>query len=47
MGILKIDLNWIDLVDRNYDEDNPDTIINIRLLTWRIKLEKYKTLKKR
>ena len=46
MGILKIDLNEIDLVDANYDEDDPDTIFVIRLLAWRIKLEKRKALKK-
>ena len=45
MGILNIDLNNIDL-DNNFDEDDPDTIIHIRLLAWYIKLEKPKELKK-
>ena len=44
MGILNIDLNKIDL-DNNLDEDDPDTIILIRLLTWDTKFEKRKALK--
>ena len=46
MGILKTDLNIIYLVDNNYDEDDPDTIINIRHLSWHIKFGKRKALKK-
>ena len=42
MGILNIDLNNINLDDPNYDEDDPDTIILIRILTWHIKFEKCK-----
>ena len=45
MDILNIDLNNINL-DNNFDEDDPDTIILIRLLTWHIKFEKRKALKK-
>ena len=45
MGILNIDLNNINL-DNNFDEDDPDTIILIRLLAWHIKFEKRKALKK-
>ena len=41
MGILKIDLNNINLHD-NFDEDDADTIILIRLLAWYIKFEKRK-----
>ena len=37
MGILNIDLNNINLDDTNYDEDDPETIIHIRLLAWQIK----------
>ena len=40
------DLNNINL-DNNCDEDDSDTIILIRLLTWHIKFEKRKALKKR
>ena len=46
MGIHNIDLNNINL-DNNFDEDDPDTIILIRLLAWHIKFEKRKELKKR
>ena len=45
MGILNRDLNNINL-DNNFDEDDPDTIILIRLLAWHIKFEKRKALKK-
>ena len=41
MGILNIDLNTINL-DNNFDEDDPDTIILIRLLAWYIKFKKNK-----
>ena len=44
MGILNIDLNNIDL-DNNFDEDDPDTIIYIRLFAWHIKSRKRKALK--
>ena len=33
MGILNIDLNNINLNDSNYNEDDGDTIILVRLLT--------------
>ena len=36
MGILNIDFKNINL-DNNFDEDDPDTIILIRLLTWHLK----------
>ena len=43
MGILNIDLNIINL-DNNFDEEDPDTIILIRLLAWHVKSEKHKAL---
>ena len=46
MGILNIGLNNINL-DNNFDEDDPDTNILIRLLAWHIEFEKHKALKKR
>ena len=46
IGVLNIDLNNINL-DQNFDEDDPDTIILIKLLAWHIKFEKRKELKKR
>ena len=42
MGILNIDFNNINLDDTNYDEDDPDTIILIRLLASHTKFEKGK-----
>ena len=41
MGILNIDLNNINL-DNNFNKDDPDTIILIKLLAWHIKFEKRK-----
>ena len=46
MDVLNIDLNNINL-DNNFDEDNPDPIILVRLLGMHIKFEKRKALKKR
>ena len=46
MGIHNIDLNNINLNDTNYEEDDPDTIILIRLLAWHIIFKKHKTFKK-
>ena len=45
MGILNIDLNNINL-DHNFDADDSDTIILIRLLVWQIKFEERKELKR-
>ena len=45
MGILNIDLDSI-ILGKNFDEDDPDTIILIRLLAWHIKFGKQKALKK-
>ena len=45
MVILLIDFNNISL-DKNFDEDDPNTIIFIRLLVWHIKFEKRKPFKK-
>ena len=45
MGVLNMDLNNINLDDTNHDEDDPDTLILVRPLTWHIKFEKRKALK--
>ena len=45
MGIHNIDLNNINL-NNNFDEDDPDNIILIRLLAWHIRFEKRKGPKK-
>ena len=45
MGILDIDLNNISL-DNDFDEDDPDIIIHVKILVWHIKFEKRKAPKK-
>ena len=45
IDILDIDLNNINL-DNDFDEDDPHTIIPIRLLAWHIKIGNAKNLKK-
>ena len=45
MGIVRIDLNNINIDNTNYDEDDSETIIHIRLLAWLIKFEKRKAIK--
>ena len=42
MAILNIDLTNINLDDTNYEEDDPNTIILIRLLDWHNKFERRK-----
>ena len=46
MSILSVDLNNINLDDINYDEDDPEAIIHVRLLVWHSKFEKRKARKK-
>ena len=46
MGIFRIDLNNINLDNSNYDEEEPETIIHVRLLAWHIKFEKRKVIEK-
>ena len=46
IGIFNIDLNSNNLDDTNYEEDDPDIIIHVRLLVWHTKFEKRKALKK-
>ena len=46
MGILSVNLNNTN-VDFIFDENDPDTIILIRLLAWHSKFKKRKVLKKR
>ena len=43
--ILSVDLNIIDFDRTNYDEDDPETITHVSLLTWHIKFEKRNALK--
>ena len=46
LAIVSIDYNNINLDDTNYDEDDPENIVHIRLFAWHIKFEKRKALKK-
>ena len=46
MGILNVNLDNINL-DDNFDEDDPDTIVVIKLLAWHSKFERHKTVNKR
>ena len=43
---LNVGLNNINLDDTNYDEDEPETIIHIRLSAWHIRFEKPKAPKR-
>ena len=45
MGILNIDLNCINLDDNNNFDEDPDTIIHVKLLAWHTKFEERKALK--
>ena len=45
IGILSVNLNKINLDDVIFDEDDPETIINLRLLLGIIDLHKVKHLK--
>ena len=46
MDILSIDLSDINLDDTNYNEDDSEAIIHVRLLAWHIKFEKRKAREK-
>ena len=46
MSILRENFNNINL-DNNFDEDDPDTIILIKILAWHIKFEKFKERQKK
>ena len=46
MGILIIDINNINPDDTNYDDDDLETVIHIRLLATHIEFEKRKAIQK-
>ena len=46
MGILSIDLNNINLDDVNFDRDDLETIIHVRLMAWHNRLKQRKAFKK-
>ena len=43
--ILAVDLDKSDLDDNNFDEDDPDTIIDVKLLAWQSKFKHVKPFK--
>ena len=45
MGTLSVDLNNINLDDVNFDEDNPETIIHVRLIAWSNRFKQRKAFK--
>ena len=46
MGILSVDLNNINLDDVNFDRDDLEIIIHVRLLAWHNRLQQHKAFKK-
>ena len=42
--LIIIDLNDINLDDTSYEEDDPNTIILLRLFAWQNKFEKHKNI---
>ena len=45
MGILSVDLNNINLNDANFDDNDPETIVHVRLLAWCNQLKQHKAFK--
>ena len=45
MGVFSVNLNNINLYDTNYEKDDADTIIFVKLLAGHSKCEKSKVLK--
>ena len=46
MGIVSVDLNNINFDDVNFDGDDPETIIHVRLKAWRNRFKQRKAIKK-
>ena len=44
--ILRVDLNNISLDDVNFDEDDPETIIHVRLMAWHDQFKQSRAHKK-
>ena len=38
MGTLSVDLDKINLDNGNFDEDDPETLLHVRLVTWHNRL---------
>ena len=46
MGIISVDLNKINLDDVNFDEDDTETIIHVRIMAWCNRFKQSKAFKK-
>ena len=46
MGIRSVDLNNINLDNANFDEDDLETIIHVRLMAWHNRFKQHKVFKK-
>ena len=46
MSILSVDLDRIILDDVNFDEDDPETIFHVRLMTWLNRFKQRRAFKK-
>ena len=46
MALNTIDFNNINLVDDDFDEEDPDTSIDVRLIAWCNRYKEYKAWKK-
>ena len=47
MGILWVDLNYINFDDANFYEDDPKPVFHLRPLAWHNRLKQHKTFKNR
>ena len=47
MNLVTVDLNNINLVNDNFDKDDPTNIVLVTLIAWCNKLKQYKACKKR
>ena len=46
MGLVNVDVNNFSLSDNNFDFDDPETVIHVKLVTWCKKLKQRKACKK-
>ena len=46
MGILSVDLDKINLGDINFGEDDPKTVIHVRVMAWHNRYKQHKSCKK-
>ena len=46
MCILSVDLNKINVDNVNFDENDPETIIHVKIMAWRNRFKQHKTFRK-